>query len=67
MMKRVTLELRDDLYNRLYAAAAARGAPVSELLRQAVVLVLAAIKLQDDPDAQLVLRYGDSEREVIIL
>ena len=66
-MKRYNLAMPDELFAELQLAADARNTTVVTLLRQFTKLGLLALSLEGKPNAALLVREGEAERELIIL
>ncbi len=66
-LKRYNLTLPDELFKELQQVADKRHTTVVDLLRRFIKLGLIATNLEDTPDAALIIREGDTEREVILL
>lgn len=66
-IKRYNLALPKALFDEVQRIADARQTTVVDLLRRFIRLGLLAIYLEDKPDAALIIREGDSEREVLLL
>lgn len=66
-VKRYNLVLPEDLYNEVRRQADEHGTTVVELIRKFIKLGLLAMDVQEDPESALIIREGDTEREVILL
>lgn len=66
-VKRYNLVLPEDLYNEVRRQADEHGTTVVELLRKFIKLGLLAMDVQEDPESALIIREGDTEREIILL
>jgi hypothetical protein len=64
-LKRYNLALPETLFDELQKLAERRHTTVVELLRRFIKLGLLAIELEETPDAALLIREGDTEREVL--
>jgi hypothetical protein len=64
--KRYNLVLPEILYEELRQEAETRGVPVVELLRKFIRIGLLAVRIQDEPGSALIIREGDSERQILI-
>ena len=66
-MKRYNLVLPETLYQQLEELARDRQVTVVELLRRFIKLGLIAAEVEANPDAALLIREGDTEREIILV
>jgi hypothetical protein len=66
-LKRYNLTLPAELFDEIQQLADERHTTVVDLLRRFIKLGLLAIKLEEDPDAALIIREGDQERQILIL
>ena len=66
-LKRYNLALPEELFAEVQALADRQQTTVVELLRRFVKLGLLATAVQERPDAALLIREGEREREVILL
>ena len=66
-LKRYSLVLPEDLFTALQQLADQRQTTVVDLIRRFIKLGLIAAKIEDTPGAALIIREGDTEREVILL
>lgn len=64
--KRYNLVLPNELYEELKKTADEQGSTVVEMIRKFIRIGLLAVKLQDEPGSALIIREGDSERQVLI-
>ncbi len=64
---RYNLALPKELFDELKDAADARGITVVEALRKFIKLGLIALDTQDKPGSALIIREGDTEREIMLL
>ncbi len=64
--RRYNLVLPERLFNDLQQAANEQDTTVVELMRRFIKLGLLALKLQDAPDAGLIVRQGDDEHKVML-
>jgi hypothetical protein len=62
---RYNIEL-GSLYGEVQDVAEKYETSVAEVIRKSIRLGLLAAKLQDDPNAALIIREGEREREVMI-
>ena len=67
VVKRYNLALPEELFNEVQQIADKEHITVLEVLRRFIKLGLLASKIQDDPDAALYIREGNSERKIIFL
>ncbi len=65
--RRYNLVLPEDLFNEVQRLADTQHTTVVELLRRFVKLGLLAIQLQNSPDAALIIREGEREREILLV
>ena len=65
--RRYSLVMPDDLFTEVERLAARQQTSVVELLRRFTRLGLLATQIQDRPGASLVIREGETEREVVLL
>ncbi len=61
----LTLEVR--LYAELQEIAASKGITFVELMRKYIKLGLIVSALEDKPGSQLIIRTGDTEKEIILI
>jgi hypothetical protein len=66
-LKRYSLVLPEDLFTAIQALADQRQTTVVDLIRRFIKLGLIAAKIEDTPDAALIIREGDTERQIILL
>lgn len=66
-IKKYNLALPQALFDELQEVADKRHTTVVELLRRFIKLGLIAIQIDETPDAALIIREGDKEREILIL
>lgn len=66
-LKRYNLVLPETLFDELQKLAEERHTTVVELLRRFIKLGLLTIQLEETPGAALLIREGDTEREVVFL
>jgi hypothetical protein len=66
-LKRYNLALPEPLYEELQTLADREHTTILELLRRFIKLGLLAVKVQDTPGAALIIREGESEREIVLL
>ena len=64
---RYNLALPRDLFDELQFAADKRGMKVVEILRKFIKLGLLALDIHDTPGSALIIREGDTERQIMIL
>ena len=63
---RYNLALPTELFDELKSAADKRGLTVVEILRKFIKVGLLALDIQDKPGSALIIREGDSERQILI-
>ncbi len=66
-VKRYNLGLPEDLFNQIQGLADKKHTSVLEILKRFIKLGLLAAKLEDNPDTTLIIREGNTEREIIFL
>jgi len=66
-LKRYNLVLPKELFDEVQKLAESRHTTVVEMLRKFIKLGLLAIQIEETPDATLLVREGDTEREIILL
>ena len=66
-IKRYSLKLPQELFNELQSAADSRGVAVVDLIRAFVKLGLIVLTAEEDGDASLIIRQGESEREIVTI
>lgn len=66
-VKRYNLVIPTTLYEEVEALAKANHTTVVEVLRKFIRLGLVAHAVQESKDSQLIIRDGESERELLIL
>jgi hypothetical protein len=64
---RYNLDLTDQTYEQLKELADSSGTTVAELVRRFISLGLIVARVQSDPNAALIIREGDREREVMLV
>ena len=65
-VKRYNLVLPRDLYDEVSREAEKRGATFIELMRKFIQIGLLTLKVQEDPNAALILREGDTDSKLLI-
>jgi 16S rRNA U516 pseudouridylate synthase RsuA-like enzyme len=65
--RRFNVTLSENVYNELQELAEARDEPVLELIRQSIKIGLLAFRLENEPDAALIIRKGDTEQQIVLL
>lgn len=69
-MKKATtsynLKIPTETYDDLKEIAEQEGTTIAELLRKATRLLIFIRSFKDDPDAHLLVKRGDDEREIVI-
>ncbi len=66
-IKKYNLALPQELFDKLQEVTDRQHTTVVELLRKFIKLGLIVIDLDEQPDAALIIREGDKEREVVFL
>jgi hypothetical protein len=66
-LKRYNLVLPEDLFIEVQKVADNRHTTVVEMLRRFIKLGLLAIQLEEKPGAALLIREGDTERQIVLL
>ena len=66
-VKRYSLVLPEDLFTALQTLADQRQTTVVDLIRRFIKLGLIAAKVEDTPGVALLIREGETEREIILL
>jgi hypothetical protein len=66
-MKRYNLVLPNTLFDEVQALANKEDIPILELLKRCIKIGLVVIKLYQSPNASLIVREGERERELILL
>ena len=66
-MKRYNLVIPDELFSEVQELADEKHTTVVELFRRFIKLGLLATQIEDSPKASLLIREGDTEREIIML
>lgn len=66
-VKRYNLALPEELFEQIQGVAEKQHTSVLDVLRRFIKLGLLAAKLQEDPNAALILRQGGSDREIVLL
>ena len=66
-MRRYNLLLPEDLYAEVKAVADRHDTTVAGMLKRFIKLGLIAVKVEDDPDAALIIRQGGRDREILLL
>ena len=61
-MKKIKLQIKEELYDELAAIAKKRNIEPIDLIRRWIKLGLIADDIQDDPNACIVIREGERER-----
>ena len=64
---RYNLALPKELFDELKVAADERGMTVVEVLRKFIKFGLLALDTQDKPGSALIIREGDTERQIMML
>jgi predicted transcriptional regulator len=63
--KRYNLVLPAEVFDEVKTIADSRNTTVKQLLHRFIKLGLIAIKIDETPGAALIIREGDSEREIV--
>lgn len=66
-LKRYNLALPTELYSQIQLLAEKKGTTVLEILKRFIKLGLLAAKLEDDPNAALIIRQGSIEKEIVFI
>jgi hypothetical protein len=66
-MKRYNLVLPNNLYDEVQALANDENVSVLELLKRFIKIGLVVTKLNQSPNASLIIREGDRERELVFI
>jgi len=66
-VKRYNLVLPEELYEEVQRVALEQHTTVVELLRKFIKLGLLAVDIENTPDAQLIIREGEKERQLVLL
>lgn len=66
-IKRYSLVLPEELFEAVQELADRRHTTVVEIIRRFIKLGLIAARIEDTPDAALIIREGDTEREIILV
>lgn len=65
--KRYNLVLPEELFNEIQKLADEKHTTVLDVLRRFIKLGLIAARVEETPDAALIIREGTTEREIILL
>jgi hypothetical protein len=65
-IKRYSLALPDEVFNELQCEANRRGKTVVDLLRKFIKLGLIVLRVEDNPNAEFIIREGDKETRVVL-
>ena len=65
-IKRYNLALPKELFDALQEEADKNGTTVVDLIRKFIKLGLFAAAVTEDDDAELIVRQGDSEKQIVI-
>ncbi len=66
-LKRYNLVLPEELYGELQSIAEKRKTSVVDILRMCIKVGILVDKIQDKPNASIVVREGNKEKELILL
>lgn len=64
MAKRLNITLPQDLYDELRYIAGEHDTTISNMLRQAIKLLVLVIQTENDPDVTFLIREGGISREI---
>ena len=64
---RYTLVLPSEMYKEVQVIAADRYTTVANILRRFIKLGLLSIQIEEQSDTALIIRQGDSEKEIVLL
>lgn len=64
-VKRYNLSFPIELYNEIKEVADRKQIAVIDLLRRFIKIGLVLIKIEDNPDAALIIREGNKEKEIV--
>jgi len=65
-MKRYNLVLPESLYDEMYTVAGNNHTTVLELMRKFIKLGLLVMDLQTKPDSHIIIRDGNTDREILM-
>lgn len=66
-MTRYTLVLPSEMYEEVQKVAAARYTTVASILRRFIKLGLLSIQVEEQYGTALIIRQGNSEKEIVLL
>jgi hypothetical protein len=66
-LKRYNLVLPEEMYTELEKVAHKRHTSVVEMLRRFIKLGLLVDQIDDRPEAELVIREGSRERQIVLI
>lgn len=66
-IKRYQLTLPEDLYNEIQGIADSSHSTVLETLRRLIKYGLLVFNIMKDPNAKLIIREGNTEREIVMV
>jgi len=66
-VKRYNLVLPEDLFSEVEKLAEKRQTTVVDILRRFIKLGLLASQIEESPGAALLIREGDTERQIILI
>lgn len=66
-VKRYQLTLPDELYREIQGIADKEHSSVLETIRRLIKYGLLVFNILQDPDAKLIIREGDTEREIVMV
>lgn len=64
--KRYNLVIPEDLFNEVKDVAEKQGTTTVEVIRKFIRIGLLAEKTQGDPGSALIIREGDTEKQILI-
>ena len=64
--KRYNLVLPQELFDDIKQVADKQGTTSVEVIRKFIRIGLLAEKIQDDPESALIIREGDTEKQIMI-
>ena len=66
-MKRYNLVLPEELFNEIQKIADDRHTTIVEILRKFIKVGLLVVQAEETPSSALLIREGDTEREIILV
>ena len=64
--KRYNLVIPEDLFNEVKGVAEKQGTTTVDVIRKFIKIGLLAEKIQDESGSALIIREGDTERQILI-